>query len=97
GVDNLLFLLFPTRMVATIGDFQVYGRQLVLQMVKMIILLITGGITAAFAAMAYFLSGRSVMAAVTTGVFVLAGFGAGLVPFIAAAFRKFDVTRDMPI
>jgi hypothetical protein len=97
GVDNLLFLLFPTRMVATIGDFQVFGRQLVLQMVKMVILLITGGITAAFAAMAYFLSGRSVVAAVTTGLFVLAGLGAGLVPFIAAAFRKFDVTRDMPI
>jgi hypothetical protein len=96
GVDNLLFLLFPTRMVATIGDFQVYGRQLLLQMVKMVILLTAGGIAAALAAMAYFLSGRSIAATATTGMFVLAGFGAGLVPFIAAAFRKFDVTRDMP-
>jgi hypothetical protein len=96
AVDNLLFLLFPTRLVVAVGDFQVYGRQLLLQLVKLIFLGLVGGFAAAFAIPVYYLCGRSPLAAGTTAGIVLAGFGFGLVPLVAAAFRRFDVTRDTP-
>jgi len=96
GVDNLLFLIFPTRLVATVGDFQVYGRQLLLQMAKGVCLVIAGGLSAVLAAGAYFLAGRSLAAAGITAALALTAFAAGLVPLIALAFQRFDVTRDTP-
>jgi hypothetical protein len=96
GVDNLLFLIFPTRLVATVGDFQVYGRQLLLQMAKLVCLVVAGGLSAALAAGAYFLFGRSLAVAGAVAAIALTCFAAGLVPVTAMAFQRFDVTRDTP-
>ena len=39
---------------------------------------------------------NSALAALVTAWVLLAAFGATLVPFIALAFRQFDVARDTP-
>jgi hypothetical protein len=96
GVDNLLFLLFPTRLVATVGDFQVYGRQLLLQLAKLFLIGLAVGITVVLAVPAYFLFGQSLWAAGTIAGFTFLGFGIGIVPLVAMAFRRFDVTRIAP-
>src|SRR5439155_27372350 len=47
GLENLLFLLFPTRLVnVTPGDFQALGRRLLLVMLKLVAFGVVGGTTA---------------------------------------------------
>jgi hypothetical protein len=54
------------------------------------------GTAALAAAVVYFLAGSRWVPALAVAWLVLAGAGAGLVPFIALAFRRFDVSRDTP-
>jgi hypothetical protein len=97
GLDNLLFLLFPSRvMTPTPGDFQVMGRLLLTYLAKLTILGLASGTAALIAVPAYFLLGHNLPAALAVAWSVLAGFAVGQVPFIALAFRRFDVTRDTP-
>jgi hypothetical protein len=96
GIDNLLFLWFPTRqVVATPGDFQMMGRQMVLMLTKFLALGTAFG-TAALAGLPVgFLTG-SVLAGVAAASVVLVGCAGGLVPLLALAFEQFDVARDTP-
>ena len=97
GVENLLFLLFPTRMQATTpGDLQHVGRLMVLLAVKMLVLVGCFGVAAALGGIAYFVCGRSWIAALSVSWLVLAIGCAALVPCVAAAYRKFDVSLDTP-
>jgi hypothetical protein len=97
GLENLTFLVFPTRLVPTTpGDIQTFGRQLLLTLLRMVAFGITGGTTALFAVLVYFASGRNLPAALAAAWVVLAGFAVGQVPLVALAFRKYDVARDTP-
>jgi hypothetical protein len=97
GLENLLFLWFPSRMVsAGPGDFHMLGRQLVLWMAKLL------GLAAAFVPvtlvglLVYLLTGNNWVAAGVSAWVTLVGFVIGLVPLIALAFRHYDVARDTP-
>jgi hypothetical protein len=97
GLENLLFLLFPTRVLAAQpGDLQALGRQVVLWFVKLFTLALLGGLATLAGLLGYFLTGQSWVAALATSWLVLAAFAVGLVPLIALAFRRFDVSRDTP-
>jgi hypothetical protein len=96
ALDNLLFLLFPTRvMAATPGDFQALGRNVVLMFAKLLGIFLVGGFCAA-AVLITFLLTQNRWAAALAGWPVLALAGAALVPLIAWAFTAFDVGRDTP-
>jgi hypothetical protein len=96
GIDNLLFLWFPSRQVVAMPhDFQVMGRQLLLLVAKGMAL----GSAVVSAALAYALVwflGHSLPGALAAAFLVLAACGAALVPLLAFAFARFDVARDTP-
>jgi hypothetical protein len=97
ALENLLFLMFPTRTQATgIGDMQGYGRQIVVLFAKMIVMLIAVGIAAGAGAGAYFGGGRSDAAFAITTAFVLSAEVVALIPLLAWAYERFDVSIDTP-
>jgi hypothetical protein len=96
GLDNLLFLLFPVRlMAATPGDFQALGRNVLLSMGKLMGL---GTIVmlSAMAAVPVGLLTRSIAWGLLAACPVLLVCGVALVPVVSLAFRRFDVGRDTP-
>jgi hypothetical protein len=96
ALDNLLFLLFPVRlMAATPGDFQALGRNVLLTLGKTFGLLFVGVLASAVGALAGLLSG-SVWVGAAAAWPVVALCGAALVPLVALAFKRFDVSRDTP-
>ena len=96
GMDNLLFLWFPTRQIqAGPGDLQAMGRQMVVWFAKMLVLGVISLLALLFGALPV-LMGLNLMVGLAVGWLVLAGFVVGLIPLIALAFRRFDVARDTP-
>jgi hypothetical protein len=96
GLDNLLFLLFPVRMMAaTPGDFQALGRNVVLSMGKLIGLGVVLGAGAVVGVPVGVLT-QSVALGVLAGCPVLFVGCVAMVPLVALAFRRFDVGRDTP-
>lgn len=89
AVDNLIFLYFPSRMVASPADFQGYGRQIMVLMAKMGILLVAGGVTGLFAMIAHIVS-KSLFATGAVAVVVLCGIVIAFVPLVAHAFKRFE-------
>jgi hypothetical protein len=96
GVDNLLFLIYPTRLVAAPGDLRTGLRQMVLMLGKFLILSVGTGLAAVVSALVYFLTGGSWVAALVGAWLVLAALAAPLIPLIAVAFKHFDVSSDVP-
>lgn len=97
GLENLLFLLFPTRlMAATPGDFQAIGRNVLFLMGKMLGLGIVMSIALAVGFATWALTGYNVTAGLLAAWPVVALAGLALVPLIAFAFARFDVGRDTP-
>ena len=97
ALENLLFLAFPARITPAMpGDLQHVGRTIVLMAVKMLTLLALCGLAAALGAVTYFVCGGSWIAALSAAWLVLATMGAILVPCVAAAYRRFDVSLDTP-
>jgi hypothetical protein len=102
ALDNLLFLLFPTRlMAATPGDFQALGRNVLFVAAKAIVLgivvgmaLVVGGLV--YWACVYLACGRSWLWAGLAAWPVVVLSAAALVPLVAWAFTIFDVGRDTP-
>jgi hypothetical protein len=96
AVENLLFLLFPVRvMAATPGDFQALGRNVLLAMGKLVALVAVAGAAAVAIVTVYAVTHR-IDLAVAAGWPVVALAGALLVPLIGLAFTWFDVGRDTP-
>jgi hypothetical protein len=100
-IENLLFLWYPVRMAAAaVGDFQAMGRNMLLMFAKMVVLGAVGVILGVVGGISYLvvhLAGGP--AWLVTGIavwFVFVGCAAALVPLIALAFSRFDVTRDTP-
>jgi hypothetical protein len=97
GIDNLFFLLFPTRMQpANPGDFSQAGRHMLLMLGKAIGAVIGLGLPATFGAVTYLLAGRNwsltLLAAFVPAVMVCAL----PIPLVTLAFRRYDVARDTP-
>ena len=97
GVDNAIFLTFPTRLVQTSpGDFSQAGRQMIVMMTKMLTLGIGLGLPALVGLGAYWAAGESWIAAGLAAWLVAVAFSVVPLPFVAMAFRNFDVASDTP-
>lgn len=97
GLENLLFLLFPARMeLATAGSFQAMGRTIVMAFLKVLIVGVFALIAVALGGAAYLVSGGSWAAALGVAWLTAAAMAMALVPAIAWAFRRFDVSADTP-
>jgi hypothetical protein len=96
GLDNLLFLLFPTRlMAATPGDFQALGRNVLFMFAKTMMLLFVTMLAGAVGLVVYLLTEKSWLAVLAAWPVVVL-CAAVLVPLVAWAFTLFDVARDTP-
>jgi hypothetical protein len=95
AVENLLFLLFPTRGPATPGELGAMGRQVVLFLVKMLLVALACGVAAALAVAALKLT-HSALAGVAVAFVALTVEALAFVPLIAAAYDRFDPSTDTP-
>ena len=95
GIDNLLFLLFPTRLVKT-NDLSQTGRNMMLMFAKMTAVFLGVGVPVGIGAIAFFVFGHSWLAACAAAWFFAVCASLVPVPLVAAAFRHFDVARDTP-
>jgi hypothetical protein len=96
-VDNLLFLLFPTRSSQmNTADFASMGRQVLLILSKLLL----GGVTIALAWLLGWLVhsvvGAGLLAGYLVALLVVTLAAASLVPFLALAFERYDVASDTP-
>ncbi len=97
GLENLFFLLFPTRVVtATPADFQFIGRQMVVMVVKFLLLGVLAGVAAAPGFLAYWLTGWWWPAFVMVAWVMVLVEAILLLPPIAWAYARFDVSADTP-
>jgi hypothetical protein len=95
--DNLVFLLFPVRLVAaTPGDFQHIGRAMVESLLKVVMLAVGCGLAAGLGGLAYWLSGWAWPAFLIASWLSLAVIAVAIIPCIAWAYRRFDVSTDTP-
>jgi hypothetical protein len=96
AIENLLFLLFPTRLVATSpGDFQAIGRNMLFLLAKVVVLTMVGFAAAIPGGITWALT-ENLAASLAAAWPVVALSGIALVPFVAMAFKAFDVGRDTP-
>jgi len=96
-IDNLLFLLFPSRqMTGRPTDVQFIGRTMLMMFAKFILLAITAALVAGAGFLVYLAVGKVPLAIVGAGTFVLAIISAALVPGVAWAFRRFDISTETP-
>lgn len=96
GLENLLFLIFPIRMTqVTPGDFQSFGRNIVLTLGKMVALLAVLGTAALLGVFTAYATGNTYLG-LGVGWLVVVTAGVALVPAIMIAFARFDVGRDTP-
>ncbi len=97
GMDNLLFLLFPTRvMVTTPGDFQAMGRNVLAQFAKMLGVCGAAVVAAVAGAVLYYTTDQNLWAGGTAAWAAAALFAVALVPLMGWAFQLYDVARDAP-
>ncbi len=102
GLENLLFLCFPARLMpAAPGDFQMMGRQTLFMAAKFaaLVVVIVPAVTAgaiAYVVATVLLSKDGWVPALAAGWLVLTVLSGGIVPLVALAFRRFDVARDTP-
>jgi hypothetical protein len=97
AIENLIFLLFPTRpAAASPGDFQVLGRQAAQLIMKGIAVSLGFGIALAVAIPLYIVTKGSLLVLTTVAGSLLAIEAGALVPAIAWAFARFDPSVDTP-
>jgi len=97
GIENLLFLLFPLRQAGLIaGDMQLFGRQMVIFMCKLLLLIAAVGAASIFGAVAYLVAGKSWAAFGVAGWMMLAIASAATIYFIAMVYTRFDPSVDTP-
>jgi hypothetical protein len=96
AIENLPSFWFPLR--HTPGSkpepFELFGHVLLHPVVRMVGYAVTAGTTLLVAALAFYLFGKGVAAAIIAAWLTLAATGAGLVALLAHTFDRFDVTQD---
>jgi hypothetical protein len=96
-IENLLFLLFPSRqMTGRPTDFQFFGRVMLMLFAKVVLLLITAGLVGGTGFLVYLIVGRLGIAAIGAGAGMLVAIAVALVPCVAYAFRRFDLSTETP-
>jgi hypothetical protein len=96
ALENLLFLLFPFRLMqSSPGDFQALGRNVLFLFAKGMVLVMVGMLAGIVGLIAYLISG-SVIVGVLVPWPAVALIAAALIPLVALAFKRFDVSRDTP-
>jgi hypothetical protein len=109
GLENLLFLLFPMRLMAAApDDFQAMGRNVLFLLGKAFSLTLVAGAAALVGGLVYVLVGLATRplpgagemmqwaCALAAAWMAVAVCAAALVPLVAKAFVAFDVARDTP-
>lgn len=97
AIENFFFLCFPTRQVASgPGDFQTFGRQMVLWILKFITLGILIGVASLVGVIGYFLFFSSLVIAIVLVWCVTTLFAVAWIPLVCWAFIRYDVARDTP-
>jgi hypothetical protein len=97
AIENLIFLLFPQRIVAVSpGDLQGFGRQSLVFLLKMLALMIGGGIAAGAGGMAYFFSHDSTPVFLLITWVMLAIEAVAMIPALVIAFHRYDPSVDTP-
>lgn len=97
AVENLIFLVFPTRMnPVSPGDLEGWGRQMLVFFLKMVALTILCGIAAGLGILVSIASGRLPGTFVATTVIVMMIEAVGFLPLLALAFRRFDPSVNTP-
>ncbi len=98
GIENALFLFAPTKVVAfSPGDFQVFGRQLLFMLVKLVLVTIAGLVAFGGGAIIYFVTGPSMIPAFAFGWILVTLQAFAMIPLASWAFRRFDVSLDTPV
>lgn len=96
GLENFTFLVMPTRLFGPgQASMQFSGRRILMALSRLLLLGIGGGVVAGVGAAAWALS-ESVPVTYAACWAALSLIGAGLVTAVAWAFRRFDVSLDMP-
>jgi hypothetical protein len=97
GVSNMLFLIYPVRLVQTgAPDFQLMGRMMLLMLLQLLILIPALGIPAAFGGLAFWLSGLWWPAfAATSWLLLLAELPVVLI-LLTGVFQRFDPSTESP-
>ncbi|MHB8898243.1 MAG: putative ABC exporter domain-containing protein [Thermoguttaceae bacterium] len=97
GLENLLFLLFPSRL-APVGriDFEFFGRTLLDLSIKMFFLTLCSLAAAMVAVVVYAFTGGAVYAAILAAALVFGAAAAALLVPLTWAYRRLDVGRQTP-
>jgi len=97
GVENIMFLLFPSRVMAfNPGDFMSMGRQMLLMFLKFAVIGVAVILATVTGAIAYVGSGESWVITLVTAWLVLIAQAMLVLPGMAWAFNRFDVSADLP-
>lgn len=94
AVENLVFLYYPRRSGPLGITFQAPGRQMVINFIKTIVIVVATGTAAGVGAIAFWLSERSVGMALAAAWCVIAIVAVALVPQVARAFRVLDPSLE---
>jgi hypothetical protein len=78
------------------GDFQVFGRQLLFMLVKIVLVSFAGLVAFGGGAIVYFLTGSAMIPAMVFGWVLVAIQAAAMIPLAGWAYRRFDVSLDTP-
>ncbi len=96
AIENLLFLWFPSRVVAGSFDVMAVGRQILFMLAKLVGLVVGVGLATGVGFGVYFLLGRSVELSIFAAWVVIVGVALSTLPLVGQAFDRFDVSRDIP-
>jgi hypothetical protein len=97
GLDNLVFLLCPTRPPDAARPFgQLSPRKVLLNLGKGLVQIVALFMSAGLGIAIYFLTDRRWGWSIAVAGVMLAAFAAGVIPLMALAFQRFDVVRDRP-
>ena len=96
-IENLIFLLFPVReMAVSPGDLQGTGRRMIVLVLKLMGVIVVGGIATVAAGLVYAFTNHSLPIACATAAVALLLADTALVPVLGMAFVKFDPSVDTP-
>jgi hypothetical protein len=97
GVSNILFLIYPVRMMQTnAADFQLMGRLMLLMLLQFLILIPSVGVPAGIGGLAFWLSGLYWPAFAATSWLLLVAELPLLLALLAYVFQRFDPSTEMP-
>ena len=96
AIENLLFLWYPSRIVAGQFDVMAVGRQVLFMLAKVVGLGIGLGLAALIGVGVYFAAGRSFPPALVASWIAMSAFALAIIPLVGHAFSRFDVAGDIP-